>query len=276
MNNETNISVVEAIVLASPEPVSGKRIAEVYEDLTPSRVGHAVAELNNRYMEIGSSFRIRKLAGGYQFHIIPEFSGYVEELFSRQRKMRLTRAALETLSIVAYRQPATKTEIEHIRGVASDGVLHNLLEKKLVTIRGRAATVGKPLQYGTTSEFLKFFGLNKLEDLPQMGEIEELIMSRDPQNQTELELPKDEDAPMIEKLNVADGTFDPDEWDKPGESDSNNEVNSDATSIEPEDVQADSEDASNTQPEPDTSNELSDTSENKTEDQEVIVDIDTT
>lgn len=290
MNNETNISIVEAIVLASPEPVSSKRIADVYEDLTPSRVGRAVADLNNRYMESGSSFRIRELAGGFQFHIIPEFSGYVEELFSRQRKMRLTRAALETLSIVAYRQPVTKTTIEHIRGVASDGVLHNLLEKNLVTIRGRAATVGKALQYGTTNEFLKFFGLNQLEDLPQMGEIEELLKSRDPQNQTELDLPRDENAEVVQKLNVADGTFDPDQWDESGESGSDEQdgtggpplvvdsscesmptINGGAPSA-PSIHESDPVD----EPEEDDENDLSEVSDSDTEIPIVIVDVDTT
>jgi segregation and condensation protein B len=131
----------------------------------------------------------------------------VEELFARRRKLRLTRAALETVAIIAYRQPVTKTDIEHIRGVNSDGVLHNLMEKNMITIVGRAESVGKPLQYGTTDEFLKFFGLNQLTDLPKMSEIEELIRASDEQKQTELILEEREDGSI--KLNIADGTFDP-------------------------------------------------------------------
>jgi segregation and condensation protein B len=211
MQNGTRNSVVEALILASPEPLAARKIAEVIDDMTPHKVGQAVAELNNRYMQATTAYRIRELAGGYQFYIVPEFTGYVEELFTRRRKVRLTQAALETLAIVAYRQPVTRLEIEHIRGVSSDGVIRNLLEKKVITIRGRAATVGKPLQYGTTDEFLKFFGLNSLEDLPKMSEIEELISSREPQPQTELELEdgkKDDQAEV--KLNIADGTYDPD------------------------------------------------------------------
>jgi len=199
-------SVVEALILASPEPLSGRKIAEVVDDMTIGKVGQAVAELNNRYMQAGAAYRIRELAGGYQFYIVPEFTGCVEELFTRRRKMRLTRAALETLAIIAYRQPVTRVEIEHIRGVASDGVIHNLLEKSLITIRGRASTVGKPLQYGVTDEFLKFFGLNSLEDLPRMSEIEELISLQDSRSQTELELGGGDYAV---KLNIADGTYDP-------------------------------------------------------------------
>ncbi len=208
MENAYLTSTIEALILASPDPLPVRKITQVLDDATPSRVAKAVADLNGRYVEAGLSFRLRELAGGYQFYILPEYVGYVEELFSRQRKLRLTRAALETVAIVAYRQPVTKAEIEHVRGVASDGVLHNLLDKQLITIKGRANTVGKPLQYGTTDEFLKFFGLNRLDDLPKMSEIEELISASEPQSQTELELleVKEEGS---EKLNIADGTFDP-------------------------------------------------------------------
>lgn len=201
-------STVEALILASPEPISSRKIIQVIEDLTPSAIAKAVAKLNERYSESGVSFRIREIAGGYQFFILPEYVGYVEELFARRRKLRLTRAALETAAIVAYRQPVTKVDIEHIRGVASDGVLNNLLEKKLITIVGRAETVGKPLQYGTTDEFLKFFGLNSIKDLPKMAEIEELIAASESSDQTELTLIRDGDNEVV-KLNVADGTFKP-------------------------------------------------------------------
>ncbi|RKX26042.1 MAG: SMC-Scp complex subunit ScpB [Candidatus Zixiibacteriota bacterium] len=224
MDNGYQKSVVEALILASPEPLPVRRIAGLIDEMTPSQVGKAVAELNNRYMETGGSYRIRELAGGYQFYILPEFTGFVEELFARRRKMRLTRAALETLAITAYRQPVTKAEIEHIRGVASDGVLHNLLEKKMLAIKGRADTVGRPLQYGTTDEFLKFFGLARLDDLPKMSEIEELIRAVEPQDQVQLNLNPDAlDAQMQQKLNVADGTFDP---SSRRESENNKEENS--------------------------------------------------
>ena len=210
-------SVIEGLILSSPEPLPVRRIVNVVDNMTPSGVGQAVAELNNRYMQAGSSFRIREMAGGYQFFVMPEFAGYVQELFSRQRKMRLTRASLETLAIIAWRQPVTRTEIEHIRGVASDGVVRNLLEKKLITMKGRAKTIGRPLQYGTTSEFLKLFGLASLVDLPKMSEIVEMISAREPQPQTELDLPDAIGAEIPLKLNVADGTC---ETDREQESDS--------------------------------------------------------
>ncbi len=201
-------SKVEALVLASPEPLPTKRIVGVLNDLTPSQVARSIAALNTAYATSGSSFRIRELAGGYQYYIMPEYEGVVESLFTRRRQLRLTRAALETAAIIAYRQPTTKVDIEHIRGVASDGVIRTLLEKNLIRMTGRADTVGKPLQYGTTDEFLKFFGLARLEDLPKMSEIEEMIQAEEPRRQTELELPLDPDEQPI-KLNVADGTFDP-------------------------------------------------------------------
>ena len=209
MNYGSLTSIIEALILASPEPLPVRRITQLLEDATPSKVNEAIATLNNRYMEAGSSFRIREIAGGYQFHILPDYIGYVEELFTRRRKMRLTRAALETIAIIAYRQPVTRTEIEHIRGVAADGVIQTLMEKNMITIVGRASTVGKPLQYGTTDEFLKFFGLAGLESLPKMSEIEELIAASEPRTQVELALPDSPHATGEVKLNIADGTFDP-------------------------------------------------------------------
>jgi segregation and condensation protein B len=203
-------AAVEALVLASPEPLPVSKICDVVSDLTPSKAAQAVAELNTRYSEGNSSFRIREIAGGYQFYVLAEYTGYIEELFTRHRKLRLTQAALETLAIVAYKQPVTKSEIEHIRGVASDGVLHTLLERNMVSITGRAKGVGKALQYGTTDEFLKFFGLSSLEALPKLSEIDELMAATASQAQTMLNLSDPAAAArLMAKLNVADGTFNP-------------------------------------------------------------------
>lgn len=208
IEEEYRTSKIEALILASPEPLSTRRITKVMDRLTPSKVSQAVADLNTGYANTGSSYRIREIAGGYQFYILPEYEGVVELLFARRRKIRLSRAALETVAIVAYRQPTIKTDIEHIRGVASDGVIRTLLEKNLITITGRADTVGKPLQYGTTDEFLKFFGLAGLDDLPQMSEIEQMISSEESRKQTELEFGINADGRLM-KLNIIDGTFDP-------------------------------------------------------------------
>ncbi len=191
MEKDNKRAVVEALILASPEPINAKRISESDSALTPGKAAQAVLDLNYSYGEIGASFRIREVAGGYQFYILPVFSRYVDVLFTRRRKLRLTRAAMETLAIVAYKQPVSKVDIEHIRGVSSDGVLHNLLEKKLVNIKGRSESAGRALQYATTDEFLKFFGLNRLEDLPQMSEIEEILKSSQPDEIDELNVGSD-------------------------------------------------------------------------------------
>ena len=201
-------SKIEALIMVSPEPLPTRRITKVIDDMTPAKVSLAVADLNTGYADTGSSFRIREIAGGYQYYILPEYEGVVETLFARRRKVRLSRAALECVAIVAYRQPTTKTDIEHIRGVASDGVLRTLLEKGLIAITGRSDSVGKPLQYGTTDEFLKFFGLASLDDLPKMEEIEQMISSEESRKQTELEFGLDKDG-RLTKLNIVDGTFDP-------------------------------------------------------------------
>ena len=209
MTKEEQINcTVEALILASPEPLSVSKMCDVLENTTPARIRQAVGDLNNVYLGCGSSFRIREVAGGYQVHILPDFEQPIKRLLTKQRSVRLTRAALETLAIIAYKQPVTKTEIDHIRGVASDGVLHNLLERNLIVIAGRAESAGRPLVYRTSNDFLKFFGLNRLSDLPRMEEIEEMIhQAEPPQDQIELPLgeqgQRDADKPQEDR----DGQF---------------------------------------------------------------------
>lgn len=178
--NGTRLPIIESLILSSPEPLSGRKIADVLTETSLKEIDAIVDELNIKYTENDNSFRIRKIAGGYQLYIIENYARYVEDLFTRRRNIRMTRAALETMAIIAYRQPVTRMDIELIRGVASDSVVHTLLERKLITLAGRSETVGKPLLYRTTDEFLKFFNLNTLDDLPRMEEIEELLAANDP------------------------------------------------------------------------------------------------
>jgi segregation and condensation protein B len=187
-SNGNRPAIIEALILSSPEPLPSRRIMDVVEDITTNDIEEIISELNEKYLNNDSSFRIRKVAGGYQLFIIEDYSGYVEELHTRRRNTRLTRSALETLAIIAYRQPVTKLDIEMIRGVASDSVLHTLLERKLVTLSGRAQSVGRPLLYRTTDEFLKYFNLNTIDDLPKMSEIEELLATGEPDAQQTLPL----------------------------------------------------------------------------------------
>nr|MBN2276840.1 SMC-Scp complex subunit ScpB [candidate division Zixibacteria bacterium] len=189
---DIKLPLVESLILASPEPLPARKIADIVEDISSSDIEEIIDLLNRRYHENNMSFRIRRIAGGYQIYIVESFARHVEELLTRRRSIRMTRAALETLAIIAYRQPVTKMDIEMIRGVASDSVIHTLLERKLVTMAGRSEAVGRPLLYKTTDEFLKFFNLNAIDDLPKMQEIEELLASRDSDYQPSL--PLDEPA----------------------------------------------------------------------------------
>lgn len=175
--------IVEALIFASDEPIDIgtlvniiKSVNKDFEELELySQVENAIEELNEFYEANGVAFRIIKIAKGYQFATRPEFSRYVGFMNTERRQKRLSQAALETLAIIAYKQPITKPEIERIRGVNADYILSTLLEKNLICIKGRAETVGRPLLYGTTDEFLKYFGISDISDLPKPREIEEIL-----------------------------------------------------------------------------------------------------
>jgi len=143
--------------------------------LEPRTIAATVRELNEGYEESGRAFRIIELAGGYIFATTRDVGEYVALLSKERGRRRLSAAALETLAIIAYRQPVSKPEVELIRGVGCDQVLANLMEKNLVAIVGRGEGVGRPLLYGTTDDFLRTFGLRALGDLPKLREIEELM-----------------------------------------------------------------------------------------------------
>jgi len=165
--------IVEALVLASPEPISAARLAELVPYLKPAKAKDLVNELNTEYQEQDRSFEIWEVSGGYQIRTRAEFSGYLQKL-NRQRPLRLSRAALETLSIVAYKQPATRAEIEEVRGVECGPVLKSLLERQLIRIAGHRDVPGRPMIYVTTRRFLEVFGLESIKGLPALREIDEL------------------------------------------------------------------------------------------------------
>jgi segregation and condensation protein B len=179
-------TVIEALIFSSDDPLPVNEIIKAIKgidgeeiEITSAEVEDAVHSMNSRYEEVNLSFRIIQLANGYLFATRPEFSKYIGFLSSEKSKRRLSQAALETLAIIAYKQPITKPEIEKIRGVNSDYILNTLLEKNLITISGRAESIGRPLLYGTTDDFLKYFGLNKISDLPKPREIEEIMKDED-------------------------------------------------------------------------------------------------
>jgi segregation and condensation protein B len=184
--DNTYISVIEALIFSSDDSLSVEEIIRAIKsidgediELTKDDVDTTVDVLNQKYTEQGNAFRILRIANGYLYATLEAFAKYVGYLSSERAKRRLSQAALETLSIIAYKQPITKPELESIRGVNSDYILTTLLEKNLITIKGRAETVGRPLLYGTTDEFLKYFGLNNLSDLPKPREIEEIMQDED-------------------------------------------------------------------------------------------------
>jgi len=180
------ISVIEALIFSSDDSLSMEEIIRAVKsidgedvELTKDEVEHALDLLDQKYSDSSNSFRILRIADGYLYATSEMFSKYVGYLSSERTKRRLSQAALETLSIIAYKQPITKPELESIRGVNSDYILTTLLEKNLIAIKGRAESVGRPLLYGTTDEFLKYFGLNNLSDLPKPREIEEIMQDED-------------------------------------------------------------------------------------------------
>ncbi len=188
------MNLTEALLFASPEPLDHKKISRFLGKLTKAQVGEVIQALNERYTEGGHSFRIREIADGFQICLLPNMTMAVEKFLKRQRERRLTQAGLETLSVIAYKQPVTKGEIEHIRGVAVDGPLNTLLERKLVTIVGRAEKVGHPLLYGTTKKFLEYFGLKNLKELPRIDEFTETYKIKKKSSQQELTLSEDEEG----------------------------------------------------------------------------------
>lgn len=173
MDQEQKRRIAEAAILASPEPISPAAIAELIPRCNPSQVRALVKELNEEYVAQRRAFEIWEVAGGFQFRSLPEFAPYLRQL-QKIRPLRLSQAALETLAVVAYRQPVTRAEVEHVRGVDVGAVLRSLLDRQLVRIAGHREVPGRPIVYATTRRFLEVFGLTKLSDLPALRDFAEL------------------------------------------------------------------------------------------------------
>lgn len=163
---------IEALVFVSESPLKSERIAEIL-GIKNSEVTNGLRELAEFYTQSGSGLQLEEVAEGFQFRTRPESADYIQQLI-KSRPFRFSRAALETLAIVAYRQPVTRAEVEYLRGVDSGGVFKTLLEKQLVRILGKKDVPGRPLIYGTSREFLEFFGLRDLSGLPTLKEFSEL------------------------------------------------------------------------------------------------------
>jgi len=167
--------VVESLIFASDIPIPATQIKAIIEEAKDSEIRKAVDALNLEYSQTNRAFSIIQVAGGFQMVTRENYAPWIRKLFQKRITARLSQAALEALAVIAFRQPVSKPEIEAIRGVNSDGVIHTLLERKLITMAGRAEGPGRPLLYRTTQEFLRYFGVNDLSDLPKPRELEELL-----------------------------------------------------------------------------------------------------
>ncbi|MBN2844200.1 MAG: SMC-Scp complex subunit ScpB [Sedimentisphaerales bacterium] len=163
----TTCSVVEAILFAADEPVNVRKIVEIIDAGGVKEVKKHIRDLNRRYKKMGCAFRVEELAGGYQLLTQSAYNPWLSKLIKVRSEGKLSSAAMETLAIIAYKQPLMRVEIENIRGVAAGEMIRQLIEKGLVKITGRAEELGRPLLYGTTQKFLDVFGLASIKDLPQ-------------------------------------------------------------------------------------------------------------
>ena len=189
--------ILEAVLFASDVPVALQVLTLVLGEKSPQEVRALLAEMAESYDRGERGVVLQEIGGGFQILSRKECAPWVEQMLRSRRKIRLSKAALEALAIVAYRQPITKGEIDSIRGVDSAGVLHTLLERNLATIKGRSKGVGRPLLYSTTQEFLSYMGINELADLPELKEIAPLLDERE-------RLPDSEDTAAHE-VTTADG-----------------------------------------------------------------------
>ncbi|UCG42014.1 MAG: SMC-Scp complex subunit ScpB [candidate division WOR-3 bacterium] len=164
------LNIVETLLFSSDAPLTFARLAEIAEVDTHT-VRKAVEVLNRLYEENNRTFRIHRVAQGFQMYTLPEYSEWVRKMYKRQFVQRLSNASLEVLAIIGYKQPVTRPEIEKLRGVDCSGPLLTLLERRLIAAAGRAKRPGSPLLYRTTREFLRYFGLETLEDLPPLEEL---------------------------------------------------------------------------------------------------------
>lgn len=166
-------AILEALIFAAEAPLSVERIKEVLEDVPKKDLQRLIAELAGEYSNACRGFTLVEVAEGWQFRTRPEYAAWIKKL-RKTKAFSLSQAALETLAIIAYKQPVIRLEIEKIRGVDSGGVLRTLLEKKLIRILGRKDIPGRPLVYGTSRHFLELFGLKDLTSLPTLKEMESL------------------------------------------------------------------------------------------------------
>ncbi len=165
--------IIEGLLFATHEPLSMDKIQSLLEGVDRATIRACIEELGREYQQLDRSFRLVEVAGGYQLRTVEELAPWVRKL-RRQSAPRLSQASMETLAVIAYRQPVTRAEVEYIRGVDCGAVVRTLMEKGLIKILGRKDGPGRPLLYGTSKKFLEVFGLKDLSSLPALSELEDL------------------------------------------------------------------------------------------------------
>jgi segregation and condensation protein B len=192
-------AVVEAMLFISDKPLTIEQIKDVVDNLDAGAIRQIVSELNAEYEQLNRGIRIAEVAGGFRMITPPALAPFLRKMYKQRRAERLSKPALETLAIIAYKQPLTRLEIETLRNVNVDGVMSSLVEKGLIRITGRKNAPGRPFVYGTTRQFMEYFGLKSLDDLPKMEKFSELKPAEEkPAEEKPAEEKKDEPAKVTQ------------------------------------------------------------------------------
>ena len=191
---QEELFIIEALLFASPHPLTQKHVNQIFEN-DPPRLNSVIDILRKKYNSENHAFAIQTIAGGYQLNSRPEYDIWIRRLLNKTGKLYLSTAALESLAIIAYKQPVNRFEIESIRGVDCSGVLKTLLNKNLICIKGRDEGPGRPLLYGTTDDFLEAFGLGKISEIPKLKEIVELTENEELPNEMQVDIFSEDSVP---------------------------------------------------------------------------------
>ena len=194
---QEELFIIEALLFASPHPLTQKHLNQIFENNPPS-LNSVIEELRKKYNRENHAFEIQSIAGGYQLNSHSEYDIWIRRLLNKTGKLYLSTAALESLAIIAYKQPVNRFEIESIRGVDCSGVLKTLLNKNLICIKGRDEGPGRPLLYGTTDDFLEAFGLGKISEIPKLKEIVELTQDEELPNDMQVDIFSNDSVPEEE------------------------------------------------------------------------------
>ena len=209
LNEDSTRAVIEALMIATTEPLPLRSIAEI-ASVSEDTVRAYIDSLNREYRETARAFEIKEIAGGFQIYTLPKYAEWVGAL--HKRKERLSKAALETLAIIAYHQPVIRADMERIRGVDCTSVLDTLLQRNLIRTCGRLPSPGRPIKYGTTREFLRYFGIKDISELPKEEDFGETVMSGYPEVpmvKTE-EIAKEDEPPQGETSEFSEEAEQPD------------------------------------------------------------------